>query len=113
MKHLKVSTVFLLLITFDVLSNACSKGKSPVEPLIATPQEMSQDIPVAIGTEENSRTALSIYECMIDPDAKTFTVKPANRSAEYHFPLTNLYPNVLQITGFGFILDKSIARYQK
>ncbi|MBU1022723.1 hypothetical protein KKB99_00455, partial [bacterium] len=102
MKLAQILTIILLMVFIAFLSNACSKGKSPVEPVIDNSPEMLQDIPDTFGTGLDQRKVLSVYDCVIDPDAKTFTAEPINRSADYHYPLTSLYPNVLQITGFGW-----------
>ena len=102
MYFFKALSILVLLIAFTIVSITCSSRKSPVEPMVDNPGEMSQEIPDSLGTEDSSRNKLSIYECVIDPDAKTFTVEPISRSSEYHFPLTQMYPDVLQITGFGW-----------
>ena len=102
MKHAKILSTLLLAILIIISSNACSKGKSPVEPVIDNAPDISQDTPSSFGTESDNRNVLCVYDCVIDPVTKTFTIEPANRSADYHFPLTQLYPNVLQITGYGW-----------
>ena len=102
MKRAKILPILLLVIAFAISTIACSKGKSPVEPVINDANDISQDTPLSLGTESDNRSVLCVYDCVIDPDAKTFTIEPANRSAEYHFPLTQRYPNVLQITGYGW-----------
>ncbi len=102
MKHSKTLPIFLLLMAFALSSSACSKGKSPVEPVINDTNDISQDVPVSFGTESGNRNMMAVYDAVIDPDAKTFTVEPANRSADYHFPLTQMFPNVLQITAYGW-----------
>ncbi|MCD6217126.1 hypothetical protein J7L05_04595 [bacterium] len=84
---MKLSNILLALFVGILLATtitACSKGKSPVEPVIND----ADDIPVSFSTESDNRSVLAVYNAVIDPDAKTFTVEPANRSGEYHFPLT-------------------------
>jgi len=101
MKFLKMSTIILTSIILAIVLASCSgssKNQTPLEP-----DNQVSDLP-SFGTGETSgRTLLAIYDAVIDPIAKTFTVTPDERTADYHFPLTQLYPNVLQITGFGFI----------
>ncbi|MFH1515936.1 MAG: hypothetical protein ABIG42_10810, partial [bacterium] len=102
MKLVQILTIILLMVFIAFLSNACSKGKSPVDPAIDNSSEMSQDIPDAFGTGLDNRKILSVYECVIDPVAKTFTAEPINRSADYHLPLTQFYRYTLEITGYGW-----------
>jgi hypothetical protein len=98
MKHAKILPFFLLAILLAISSTACSKGKSPVEPVI-------DNVPISFGTESENRSVLAVYNAVIDPDNKTFTIEPANRSTEYHFPLTQMFPNVLQITDINWGTD--------
>ncbi len=91
----RIFAFLLFAILLAISSTACSKGKSPVEPVI-------DNVPISFGTESKSRSVLAVYNAVIDPIKKTFTVEPANRTAEYHYPLTQLYPNVLQITNYGW-----------
>jgi len=102
MKLAKTLPILLLVMVFTISTIACSKGKSPVEPMINDAVDNSPDTPISFGTESDNRNVLCVYDCVIDPVTKTFTIEPANRSGEYHFPLTQLYPNVLQITGYGW-----------
>ncbi len=95
MKPAKILLALFIGILLATTITACSKGKSPVEPVI-------DNVPISFGTESDNRSALAVYNAVIDPNAKTFTVEPANRTAEYHYPLTQLYPNVLQITNYGW-----------
>jgi len=104
MKLAKTLPILLLVMVFTISTIACSKGKSPVEPMINDAVDNSPDTPISFGTESDNRNVLCVYDCVIDPVTKTFTIEPANRSGEYHFPLTQLYPNVLQITGYGWTL---------
>lgn len=102
MNSSKTLSIIVLTIAFACIFNACSQGKSPVEPTINNVNDIQQDVPISFSTASENRSVLAIYDAVIDPEAKTFTVEPVNRSAEYHFPLTQLYPNVLQITGYGY-----------
>jgi hypothetical protein len=102
LKRAKILPIFLFAIFFLIPAIACSGDKSPVEPVIDNAFDSSQDTPVSFGMESNNRSVLAVYNAVIDPDQKTFTVEPANRSAEYHYPLTQLYPDVLQIANYGW-----------
>ena len=75
---------------------SCSNGKSPTVPSV------NPDIPDISDTASNTRSVLAIYDAAIDPVAKTFTVSPTQRTADYHIPLSKFYPNVLKITGYGW-----------
>jgi len=93
---LMMSILFILLA---IIIPACSGGKSPVEPS----QMVSDDnVPGIENPIESNRGVVAVYDAIIDPDAKTFTVTPAERTVDYHFPLSKYYPNVLKITGYGF-----------
>ena len=75
-----------------------SKNQSPLEPSNQIP-----DLPLSFGTDDASgRSVLAIYDAVIDPVAKTFTITPATRESTYHLPLSQYFQNVLQIVGYGF-----------
>jgi len=90
-----ISFVFVTLTTFFAIS--CSTAKNPVEI-----QNEIKVIPSASDSESQEYCILAVYDATIDPIAKTFTVTPSERIADFHFPLTQLYPNVLQIVGYGW-----------
>ena len=50
-----------------------------------------------------NRDVVAVYDAVIDQTAKTFILTPVERDIQYHFPLTQLYPNVLQITEYGWL----------
>ena len=102
MNHAKILPIFLFAILFLIPAIACSGDKSPVEPVIDNAIDSSQDTPVSFGAESENRSVLAVYNAVIDPASKTFTIEPANRSSNFHYPLTALYPEVLQITGYGW-----------
>jgi uncharacterized delta-60 repeat protein len=102
MKLYKYLPIVLLVIACAVMSIACSNGKSPVEPSSDDLSGISSDLPISFGTDIENRNLLAIYDAVIDPVSKTFTITPDNRSAQYHYPLTQMYPSVLKITGYGF-----------
>jgi len=100
-KILKAATVFVLLASIAFAQAACSgssKGQSPVEP-----STKISELPESFGTEDTSGlSVLAVYDAVIDPVAKTFTVTPMSRESAYHFPLNNYLPNVLQIVDYGW-----------
>jgi hypothetical protein len=102
MKRTNILLALFIGVLLATTITACSKGNSPVEPVINDADDISQDVPISFGTESESRSVLAVYNATIDSDKKTFTIEPANRNCEYHFPLTQMYPNVLQITGYGW-----------
>jgi uncharacterized delta-60 repeat protein len=102
MKLIKYLPIYLLVIVCALLSIACSNGKSPVTPSSDDTSGISSDIPISFGSATDSRSLLAVYDAVIDPAAKTFTITPVDRSAQFHFPLTQMYPGVLKITGYGW-----------
>ena len=112
MKNPKCVLVLLLLSLILVLP-ACSGGKSPVEPFDFAqgrsfdyaqdmPFDFAQGMPPSFGTASDNSSVVAVYDAVIDPDAGTFEIAITERSAEYHYPLTTLYPGALEITAFGF-----------
>jgi len=101
MRSIKTSILIVVSMMLVIALASCSgssKNQLPIEPNI-----QSNDSQLSLGTEDTSgRSILAVYDAMIDPIAKTFTAAPAERIADYHFPLTQLYPNVLQIVGYGW-----------
>jgi hypothetical protein len=102
MKLSKILPLFLLMIACISLLVTCSKARSPVESDIGNLPGISNDLHESIGTGTVNRSLLAVYDAVIDPESGIFTIAPIQRAAEYHLPLTNLYPNVLQITSYGF-----------
>jgi len=101
MRYLKSSIIILITVMLAMVLASCSgssKNQSPLEPT-----NQVSDLPLSFGSEDTSgRSVLAVYDAVIDPVAKTFTVTPSERTGTYHFPLTQLYPNVLQIIGYGW-----------
>jgi uncharacterized delta-60 repeat protein len=102
MKLFKNLPILILVIACAVVSIACSNGKSPITPSSDDVSGISNDLPVSFGSVDESRNLLAVYDAVIDPAAKTFTITPVDRKAQYHLPLTQFYPRVLQITGYGW-----------
>jgi uncharacterized delta-60 repeat protein len=98
----KAPQVFVLIIVISFMLNACSNGKSPIEPAMNDGQIILQDIPDSIGEQCDNRTILAGYEATIDPVAKEFTITPTNRNSQYHLELINIYPGVLEIVNYGW-----------
>jgi hypothetical protein len=59
-------------------------------------------MPESFGIPMSDRNIVAVYDAAIDPEKGTFTITPSQRTASYHFPLTQLYPNVLKIVGYGW-----------
>jgi len=92
--------LFIVLIVSLTILVSCSGGnRTPV-----TIDSQASDVPDSFGVPggETSRDVLAVYDAVIDTEAGTFTVTPIARVGTYHFPLTQYYPNVLKIVGYGF-----------
>jgi hypothetical protein len=81
-----------------ILLSACSTTKSPVIPENEQVDSLS---PVGVAVNEN-RSIIAAYNAVINPENNTFTIEPTSRESSYHFAITNLYPNVIAITDYGF-----------
>jgi hypothetical protein len=101
MNIIRFPSIFIVVV-IAMLSIACSKSDSPILPSDQTTPGISQELPVAALSGNSNRSLLAVYDAVIDPVAKTFTVTPDNRSAQYHFALTQMFPGTLQITGYGW-----------
>ena len=91
-----IATIIIALL----MSSCSGSGKnilSPAEPKNQVPS--IPDIPAAINPDNHF--VMASYDAVIDPEAKTFSITPS-RTVDFHFPLTNLYPNVLKITAYGW-----------
>jgi len=85
----------LSVLALTLTITACSGGTAPTSP--------TADMPDSFGVAMGDRNIIAVYDAVIDPDAGTFTITPAtDRTASFHFPLTNLYPNCVKVTGYGF-----------
>jgi hypothetical protein len=88
------SIAILMMLAAAISLSACSQGSNPVNP---------NGAPESFGVaSENGRNIISAYEVTIDPQSETVTMVPVDRASAFHFPLTDLYPNVLAVTGFNF-----------
>lgn len=96
--------MFMLIFMFVLVSiNMSCSGSVERANLPTEPGLNSLNIPDSVAVVNSNRSILAVYDAVIDPVAKTITINPSScRIAGYHFPLTQLYPNVLQITGYGW-----------
>ena len=102
MKLIKIFSIILIAIACMVVTIACSNGNSPVSPVVEGTEGISQELPIASLEGNSNRSLLAVYDAVIDPAAKTFTITPSDRSVQYHYPLSLLYSNVLYIVNFGW-----------
>lgn len=101
---MKLASSWALFFVFSglIFLFSCSTGSNPVDPM-SLQNLIDTGIPQdGISVEESNRNIIAVYEAVIDPVAQTFTLNPCERQSNFHFPLTNLYPNVVSITGVGF-----------
>jgi len=86
--------IFIFLILFCI---ACSKQNNPIEsqPNIPDNQPISS-------TLEGNRDIIAVYDMFVDPSAKTVKLTSSDRISNYHFPLTNIYPDTLKIIAQGW-----------
>lgn len=95
--HNRFAFLFLTSLAFLMFFTlACSNGSSPV-----TPDDQAPDFPVAI-TSSDTRMAIAEYDLFIDPLSQTCSVIPVERTLSAHMNLTQYFPNVFQITAYGF-----------
>ena len=94
MKSLLFSWLLTFVLALTIISG-CSNSGTPV-----LPDQI--DEPEIESSKDSSRSVIGVYDALIDPVNKTFTIEPATRTSDFHFPLTNLYPNVLQVISYDF-----------
>jgi hypothetical protein len=92
------TTISILIVLF---LGACSGKQSGTGSPVA-PDFITDETPVTAQAVEKPHDVVAEYDAFIDPSARTFTIEPAQRTGEYHYPLSNLFPNVLAITGYSF-----------
>ena len=97
---MKYLNVFIILIVSLIVFISCSGRDST----LVTADTQSGVLPDSLGipVDEANRNVLAVYDAVIDPEAKTFKVTLSEREGTYHFPLTQIYPNVLQIVDYGW-----------
>ena len=79
-----------------LIFGSCSKGISPIEPPV------NSGLPDSKGELTGNREAIAVYDAVIDPAAEAFTIKPSEREASFHYPLSNVYPATMQIIATGW-----------
>ncbi|MFH1515502.1 MAG: hypothetical protein ABIG42_08585, partial [bacterium] len=84
-----------LLCMFTACSNTFGDGLTPIDPGIPL-SDLQGNI------TGGGRNAVASYDAVIDPVAQTFTITYNERTLAGHFPLTQVYPGVLRVTGYGF-----------
>lgn len=102
MKFIRLFPILLFLLVTVFHLNACSNDKTPIEPGINDDQAMSRDIPNSQMVQSETHSMITAYEARIDPVEKTFTLTASDRNSQYKFPLTSIFPNILQITDYGW-----------
>ena len=86
MKLIKILPIMILALACTFVSFACSNAKSPVSPATDDLSSITNDLPESINADVHNRSLLAAYDAVIDPVAKTFTISPIERNAQYHFP---------------------------
>jgi hypothetical protein len=93
--------VMLIVLCLALIPSCSGLAKNSAQP--DNPDISDTSLPqIPDPSLHGNRSVLAIYEVMIDPSTGTFTITPIERNTAFHFPLTSLYPNVLQVTGYGF-----------
>ena len=102
MRFVKASITIAMMLAVVIVMTSCSSS-SKVGELPVSPNISGAELPTSLSTEDTSgRSVLAVYDAVIDPVAKTFTVTPSSRESTYHLPLSQYFQNVLQIVGYGF-----------
>jgi uncharacterized delta-60 repeat protein len=101
MRSKKIQLAYFIVAALIISSIACSNGNSVVSPAVENTSGISQELPIASADGNSNRSLLAVYDAVIDPAAKTFTIEPS-RDLAYHASVAGLYPNVLTITDYGW-----------
>ena len=99
MKIFSLGGMIILLLSFILILGACSNNRIPVMPIGQESSNQQYELPQV---EESNRSIIAVYDAVIDPVAQTFTITLEDRICDYHFPLTQYYPNVLSIVNVGW-----------
>jgi hypothetical protein len=91
-------TVCLVLV-FSFLFLSCSGGG--IQNPIASDSLISS-LPLESSNDGNYRSIFGIFNVEITPGLQTLKVTPADKALAYSYPLTQLYPDCLQITDYGW-----------
>ena len=92
--------IFLMVCLLMILIGCSGGSKNPIQPVSDDPSD--QTFFSETGNDPQARQQIAVYDAVIDKDAGTFEITPVDREGSFHFPLSQLVPNVLQITGYGF-----------
>ena len=92
--------IFLMVCLLMILIGCSGGSKNPIQPVSDDPSD--QTFFSETGNDLQARQQIAVYDAVIDKDAGTFEITPVDREGSFHFPLSQLVPNVLQITGYGF-----------
>jgi len=101
MKFAKTSMIILITMMLAIALASCSgssKNQSPIELSFQV-----SDLQSSLSDGDHcGRSILAVYDVLIDPDVETVMITPSERIAAYHFPLSQSFPNVLKIIGYGW-----------
>ena len=92
--------LFVILTAISMVLAACSGRSNPV--MLAVQYQNTNDETLTSSMIITNRLDIAMYDVAINTDAMTIEIAPSVRDCDYHFPLTQLYPNVLQIVDYGF-----------
>jgi uncharacterized delta-60 repeat protein len=99
MKYLTISLLITIALLSILILISCS-GKPENSEFPTAP-----DFPAHILKDISNRDILAVYDAVIDPASQTFTITPVKETSQVHFPLTQLYAYVLQITAVHWTPD--------
>ena len=97
LNHLIQITMVISIFFFSACSGKHSSTESPISPDV-----IPGNAPEIALSGMGSHSMVAVYDACIDPESGTFTIEPSQRFGAFHFPLTNMFPNVLKITGYSF-----------
>jgi len=96
MRLIRMFIIIMAIAVIPFLLIACSGGKNPIQP-----NAHDESLIPTVNLDDN-RQVIAIYDAFIDAEQGNFTIEPSSRMTDYHFPLSNLYPNVLKIVGYNW-----------
>ena len=100
MRSTRIILIIILLLGLPISLVACSGGKSPLTPAADLTSNGGPDL---TGEALGNRSVVTVYDALIDPNTGMFTISLDERDLMKHVPLTQTNPNVLSITGYGFV----------
>lgn len=101
MKVIRVIQIFSMAMLIFFAPACSGSSRSPVTPI--QPDIPSDTLPQLDLTETvSSRSIIGLYIASIDPRNNSFTITPFDRNTSYHYPLTQIYPDVVKVTRYGF-----------